>query len=134
MQTAKATRAQATNAPVDAPTVKVIGQGTLAASGLPFLLVTSGSELGRSHVVAYAYEGVEVGSRAHCDCMASQFGRMCKHVLVAREWLAAQTPKIKSDRVSHGTPITPSSRYRQSNHPGDTAMMARDNRPFSLLK
>src|SRR5690348_12216339 len=81
---------QASNAPVAAPVVKVIGQGTLLGSGLPFLLVTSASELGRAHVCAYAYQGVEVGSRMQCDCMAGQFGRMCKHVLVAREWLALE--------------------------------------------
>ena len=125
--------AQAQNAPVSAPVVKVIGQGTLLGSGLPFLLVTSGSELGRAHVVAYAYEGVFVGSRCQCDCMAAQFGKSCKHVLVAREWLQAQTVKLEqgADVVSHAPPA---SQYRQSSHPGDTALMRRSNRPFSLLK
>ncbi len=92
---------QATNAPVDAPVVKVIGQGTLDGSGYPFLLVTSASELGRVHVCAYAYEGVEVGSRMTCDCMAGQFGKSCKHVLVARAWLAGFSS------VSRHTPNAP---------------------------
>ena len=131
--------AQAANAPVVAPTVKVIGQGTLLESGLPFLLVTSGSELGRSHVVAYAYEGAFVGSRAQCDCTAAQFGKACRHVLVAREWLAQTTPKIEqgADTVSHATCETPAAKmakYRQSSHPGDTALPRRSNRPFSLMK
>jgi hypothetical protein len=135
-KTAAVVEAQAVNAPAAAPVVKVIGQGTLLGSGLPFLLVTSGSELGRAHVVAYAYEGAFVGSRAQCDCMAAQFGKSCKHVLVAREWLAATTPKMEqapvaADTVSHATP---SAKYRQSSHPGDTALMRRSNRPFSLLK
>lgn len=153
MATAKAsktsTRAQASNAPCDAPVVKVIGQGTLLGSGLPFLLVTSGSELGRAHVVAYAYEGAFVGSRCQCDCMAAQFGRTCKHALVAREWLAETTPKLERDVADVAAPIvaqlseiaetvrdmgsreTPSARYRQSSHPGDTALLRRDNRSFA---
>ena len=141
MATAKAA---ASNAPVEAPVVRVIGQGTFFESGLPFLLVTSASELGRAHVVAYAYEGAFVGSRCQCDCTAAQFGKSCRHVLVAREWLATTTAKAsktaktaeKADRVSRAAKAaeTPSAKYRQSNHPGDTAMMARSQKAFSLLK
>lgn len=129
-----ATQAQATNAPVAAPVVKVIGQGTLLGSGLPFLLVTSGSELGKTYTCSYAYEGVFVGSRMACSCMAGQFGKECRHKLVAREWLAATTPRIEqkpADVVSHATRETPAAKYRQSSHPGDTALMRRDNRPLS---
>ena len=156
MATAKAsktaTRAQATNAPCDAPVVKVIGQGTLLGSGMPFLLVTSGSELGKTYTCTYRYEGVFVGSRMNCSCMAGQFGRTCKHALVAREWLAETTPKLERDVADVAAPIvaqlseiaetvrdmgsreTPSAKmaaYRQSSHPGDTALLRRDNRPFA---
>ncbi len=82
--------------------VKVIGQGTLADSGYPFLLVTSATEFGRVHVVSYSYEGAFVGSRAVCDCMAAQYGKSCKHVLVARAWLAGygarSAPRQKLDQ------------------------------------
>lgn len=78
----------ATAAKADAPAVQVIGQGTLSGNGYPFLLVTSATELGRVHVVSYSYEGAFVGARAQCDCMAAQYGKSCKHVLVARAYLA----------------------------------------------
>lgn len=90
MSTAKATKAQVKPEPVE---VKVIGMGTLQGSGYPFLLVTSQSEFGRVHCVSYSYEGVEVGSRAQCDCMAAQYGKSCRHVLVARAWLAGADPQ-----------------------------------------
>ena len=148
MATARASKAQAANAPCDAPVVKVIGQGTLLGSGLPFLLVTSGSELGRFHVVAYRYEGCFVGSRAQCDCMAAQFGKACKHVLVAREWLHMTTPAAESARgTTHrkkqpARPVAPDAagrnrqrdqRDQRADQPGDTAVLARSQQPFSLL-
>ena len=152
MATAKAAKAQASNAPCDAPVVKVIGQGTLLGSGLPFLLVTSGSELGKTYTCIYRYEGVFVGSRMNCSCAAGQWGRSCKHQLVAREWLATTTAKAVNDAAApivkqlseiaetvrdlgaRATRETPMARYRQSSHPGDTALLARDNKPFSLMK
>lgn len=87
---------------------RILGQGTLATSGLPFVLVSSSSEPGRVHVVAYAYEGV---SRIICDCRAASFGRTCKHVLVALEWLAAYERKQR-----------------------DEAPLRRSNAPFSIWK
>lgn len=158
MATAKASKAQASNAPCEAPVVQVIGQGTLLGSGLPFVLVTSGSELGKTYTCIYRYEGVFVGSRMNCSCAAGQWGRSCKHQLVAREWLATTTAKMAKaeqavsdaaapivkqlseiaetvrDLGARATRETPSAKYRQSNHPGDTAMMARSQRPFSLMK
>src|SRR5690348_2101358 len=99
----------------DAPmAVQVIGQGTLASSGLPFLLVTSATELGRVHVCAYAYEGAFVGSRMTCDCVAASFGKSCKHVLVARAYLAG---------AASVAPVSPVS----GSHPGDTALPRRSN-------
>ena len=145
MATAKAsktaTRAAASNAPAVAPMVRVVGQGTLLEGGLPFLLVSSASELGRAHVVVYRYEGCFVGSRAQCDCMAAQFGKACKHVLVAREWLHMTTPAAERARGTTprkkqpARPVAPDAAGcdRQRDHPGDTAMMARSQKPFSLL-
>lgn len=106
--------AQATGAkPAAKPAteVQIVGQGTLAVNGLPFLLVSSGSEPGRVHVVAYAYQGVYLGSRIHCDCVAASWGKSCRHVLVAREWLAEFERKQR-----------------------DTAPLRRSNEPFSLMK
>jgi len=118
----KTTKAQAVDAPVDAPVVKVIGQGTLEGNGYPFLLVTSASELGRVHVCAYSYEGVEVGSRMTCDCMAGQFGKSCKHVLVARAWLAGVS--VSESRVPTG--------YGAKSAPRESLLNR--TRPFSILK
>jgi hypothetical protein len=100
--------------------VRVIGQGTLEGSGYPFVLVTSQSDLGRVHCVSYSYEGAFVGSRAQCDCMAAQYGRSCKHVLVARAWLAGVSSVSREREVG--------------SHPGDTALPRRNNRAFSLMK
>ena len=69
---------------------RIVGQGTLSgASGLPFVLVTSSSEPGRVHVVAYSYEGAYVGARMHCDCVAASYGKHCRHAQLVSEWLAA---------------------------------------------
>lgn len=73
--------------------VQIVGRGTLALTGLPFLLVSSSSEPGRAHVVCYAYEGAYVGSRIHCDCTAATYGRQCKHVRLVALWLAEQMAK-----------------------------------------
>jgi hypothetical protein len=117
MATATATKAK----PETAVELRVIGQGTLAGNGYPFLLVTSATELGRVHVVSYSYEGAFVGSRAQCDCMAAQYGKSCKHVLVARAYLAGAASVSHVERES-------------GSHPGDAALPRRSNRAFSLLK
>lgn len=96
MATATAAKTQT----ADAPAVRVIGQGTLSGSGYPFLLVSSASEFGRVHVCAYAYEGAFVGSRMTCDCVAAQYGKSCKHVLVARAWLAGAASVSSVSSVS----------------------------------
>lgn len=70
--------------------VRIVGRGTLAENGLPFVLVSSSSEPGRVHCVAYAYEGTYVGARIHCDCLAASYGRGCKHVGLVTAWLAEQ--------------------------------------------
>jgi hypothetical protein len=106
----------------DAPAVRVIGQGTLEGSGYPFLLVTSASELGRCHVVSYSYEGAFVGSRAVCDCIAAQYGKSCKHVLVARAWLAGVS--VSESRVPTG--------YGAKSAPRESLLTR--TRPFSILK
>ena len=144
-------QAAASNAPAVAPMVRVVGQGTLLEGGLPFLLVSSASELGRAHVVVYRYEGCFVGSRAQCDCMAAQFGKACKHVLVAREWLHMTTPAAERARGTTprkkqpARPVAPDvagrnrqrdqrdQRDQRADQPGDTAVLARSQQPFSLL-
>ena len=89
--------------------VKIVGQGTLAGQhGLPFVLVSSSSEFGRVHVVCYCYEGV---SRVQCDCMAAQYGKSCKHALLAQEWLCEFARKKR-----------------------DCAPLRRNQKPFSLMK
>lgn len=75
--------------------VRIVRRGTLAENGLPFVLVSSSSEPGRVHCVAYAYEDVYVGARIHCDCAAASYGRGCSHVRLVMAWLAelmASTP------------------------------------------
>ncbi len=125
MQRKTQQQAQTADAPM---VVRVLGQGTLAGSGLPFLLVTSGSEPGRVHVVAYAYEGAFVGSRAQCDCIAASYGKSCKHVLVARAWLAGVASVSHVSRRTHTaqpkTPVAPDVQPQS---------MTNRTKPFSLL-
>jgi hypothetical protein len=60
--------------------LEITGQGRMRTTGDRFLLVSSATEPGRSHVV------VIEGSRLHCDCQASNFGRMCQHRALAHEY------------------------------------------------
>lgn len=111
--------------------LRIVGRGTLAESGLPFLLVSSLSEPGRVHCVAYAYEGAYVGSRLHCDCAAASYGRHCKHMRLVMAWLAEQmvsAPLAVSPppSTSPDTPSRPDAR--------ETAILRRSNQPFSLMK
>lgn len=103
----------------------VVGKGTCKDGGAPVYAVTSSSQPGRWHLV------MVVGLRLVCDCQAGHRGLMCQHRALVRERITAERARIAARTaqaaVSHGTRSAPA-------HPGDTALMRRSNRPFSLLK
>lgn len=107
---------------------QIVGRGTLAGNGLPFLLVSSASEPGRVHVVCWAYEGADICTRVHCDCVAASYGKGCRHVRLVLAWLIEQMTFAPVREKSH-EPIEP--------EPADakeTAILRRNQEPFSLLK
>ena len=116
---------------VEEAPVKIVGRGTLASNGLPFLLVSSASEVGRVHCVAYAYEGAYVGARICCDCEAANHGRSCKHVRLVTAWLIEQMTTAPL-----GASVSPPSEPVEPEPPDarDTAVLRRNNRPFTMLK
>ncbi len=124
VKTAKTTKAERAE-------LRIVGRGTLAESGLPFLHVSSSSEPGRVHCVAYVYEGAYVGSRIHCDCVASSYGRNCKHVRLVVAWLAEQ---MTSAPLTVSPPPTTSPDPPSPPDARDTAILRRSNQPFSLMK
>ena len=123
----------------------VIGTGVLA-SGASFYLVSSQSEPGRSHVVE------QQPTRLICDCKGFAYRGKCAHVAevvahkAALELARANAEAIIADAgLSRGTPATAPARpaasasakmaaYRQSSHPGDTALPRRNNQPFSIWR
>ena len=132
MATARQATAEATSA------LRILGMGTLASNGLPFLLIESASEPGRAHCVSYVYEGAYLGSRIHCDCLGFTYRGACKHAQRAVEWFTSQggTTHVKRRPAR---PVAPDAadcdrqRDHPGDHPGDTAMLARSQQPFSLL-
>ena len=124
----------------------VIGTGVLA-SGASFYLVSSQSEPGRSHVVE------QQPTRLICDCKGFAYRGKCAHVAAvvahkaALELARANAESIIADaglsHVKRGTPAparpaasaaAKMARYRQSSHPGDTALPRRNNQPFSIWR
>lgn len=100
--------------------------------------VASGSEPGKRYIVTHAYQT----HLYHCDCLAGQHERECVHVLAAKRYVTERTERHNAEAEMayqmewpHGRPssaaATPAAAYRQSSHPGDTALMRRDNRAFS---
>jgi hypothetical protein len=110
----------------------VIGTGVLA-SGASFYLVSSQSEPGRSHVVE------QQPTRLICDCKGFAYRGKCAHVsavVAHKQRLQAEHAEAEDrvSRVAPATPKAPAMAYRQSSHPGDTALPRRNNEPFSLMR
>jgi hypothetical protein len=129
----------------------VTGTG-VDVEGTPFCVVPSQSEVGRSHLVR------QLPSKLLCDCKAARYGCRCAHVAAVvahkqRQQLAiAQAEDVTTRILTRGTARlnamdasdqdrTPAgygvrSAHRQplmSTHPGDTAILRRSQKPFSLL-
>ena len=138
MATARQATAEATCA------LRILGMGTLASNGLPFLLIESASEPGRAHCVSYVYEGAYLGSRIHCDCLGFTYRGACKHAQRAVEWFMSQggtTPRKKPPARPVAPDVAGRNRQRdqrdqrdqRADQHGDTAVLARSQQPFSLL-
>lgn len=108
----------------------VTGKGSRKSDGATVYTVTSSSDPARWHLVAV------MGSRLVCDCQAGRRGLVCQHralvherILAERVALQAITPAVAAIRAgrsaSRGTVA--------ASHPGDTAILRRSNRPFSIL-
>ena len=117
--------------------IRVVGTGVLE-SGHGFYLVPSESDPTRCYVVE------QWPSKLECRCKDAFFRqRQCKHIRAvmahkARLQLAEADQadaSIAEECASRATLATPSAAkaaaYRQSSHPGDTALLRRDNRPFA---
>ena len=131
------------NQSVDLP--QVLGTGVLYnGTSNPFCLVSSACEPGRAHVVKYLPRG-----RFACDCKGYTYCGHCRHIdavvtLLERvrnsEYAEREEPAVRAsedvDVVSHARLAAPASREacRACSHPGDTAMLRRSNKPFSILK
>lgn len=115
-------------AQVVAEEVRIVGRGTMAGNGLPFLLVSSASEPGRVHCVAYAYEGAYIGARIHCDCVAASYGKGCKHVRLVTAWLLEQM----ANAPLSSPPSAPS--QPEPADARETAILRRSQEPFQLMK
>lgn len=83
------------------------------------------------------------GAYLVCNCHAGQRGMICQHRALVHERIedelqAERTARRVDTPAGAATPaVTTASRGTRSalaKHPGDTALMRRSNRPFSLLK
>ncbi len=122
---------------------QVLGTGVLYnGTGHAFCLVSSSSEPGRVHVVEYL-----PGGRLTCDCKSYHYRGRCAHVAAvvtlqqrlesveqAEQGVASSAGRAGEDVVSHVAPASREARPASCSHPGDTAMLRRNNRPFSILK
>jgi hypothetical protein len=127
---------------------EVIGAGVLL-DGSNVYIVSSQSEDGRSHIER------QEATRLVCDCRGYHYRGRCAHVAevvahkTALELARANAEAIIADAgLSRGTPAPAPARpaasasagaakmaaYRQSSHPGDTALPRRNNQPFSIWR
>ena len=106
----------------------VTGKGSRKSDGATVYTVTSSSDPARWHLVAV------MGVRLSCDCQAGRRGLICQHRALVHERIEAERTAAQvvasavaatsAGRASRGTPA----------HPGDTALMRRSNRPFSIWR
>lgn len=110
--------------------VYIVGAGRRRADGARLFVVSSTSDPVRGHLVIVA------GPNLQCDCMAAQYGRLCKHRAIVHERLLAErgatqvaasgTAKTLAECATHDAGSSASTR--------DTAMLRRSQRSFSMWK
>jgi hypothetical protein len=128
---------------------QILGCGVLYnGTGNPFYLVASHSEPGRVHVVERLS-----AVRLRCDCRGYQFGGQCRHTRgvealiqyveraerchheVAKQDVVQRAPTAPGAAASAASrEARHADRAARAGHPGDTALLRRSNKPFSLLK
>src|SRR5574340_270495 len=106
--------------------IQVMGCGIRKADGAQVYAVSSASQPGRWYLVAIEADGG--AGRLHCDCPARSY---CKHRAAVHARLCAE--HAASQRVAelaHAARLTAAERERER----DTAILARNNRPFSIWR
>lgn len=90
--------------------ITVKAQGVIKSNGIKFFLTNSASEPDSFHVVTWQR------GRLHCNCQASQYGRICKHAgavrmhlehLASRAQGRAEAVEAAMQRQADVTPQTP---------------------------
>jgi hypothetical protein len=69
--------------------ITVQAQGSIKANGVKFFLTNSASDPDGFHVVTWQR------GRLHCNCQASQYGKVCKHAGAVRMYLEHQASRAQ---------------------------------------
>jgi len=67
-----------------------------------------------------------VTGRTHCNCDAGQWGKDCKHQAATRRYIAGRAATIQKQAAYQAT-------WAAEQKMRDTAIMRRNNQPFSLM-